>query len=555
MFGGDIEKIFPIIQPGLSDSACLDQAVELLYHTGRSLPHVMMMLIPEAWQNHKTMSPDKKAFYEYHSTLMEPWDGPASIPFTDGTCLGALLDRNGLRPSRYIVTKDGFVIMGSETGIVDIDPANVEYKGRLEPGRMFLVDMEAGRIIPDEEIKQQIATQKPYGDWLAENLLSLSDLPKPSVPAAGIDTLLERQRLFGYTMEDQDMIIAPMAETAIEATSAMGVDTPLAVLTEKPQLLYNYFKQLFAQVTNPPLDGIREELVTSLTANIGSEQDLFTETPEHCRQLKIEQPILTNEDMARIKTLDRPGLKNRVLPITYDPSENGAGLAAALEALCAAASKAVEDGCTILTLSDRTADRQNAPIPALLATAAVHHHLIRSLQRTRCGIVVESGEPREVHHFCLLFGYGAGAVNPYMVYENLEDMLKQGTLHDMPLEKAVRNYLKAASKGMLKVMSKMGISTLHSYRGAQIFEAIGPRKRPDRTLFHRHGFAHQRHRHRRHRPRDRRTPPSRLPGPAHSEKPSPGYRRSLPVAAHRRRPSAASAGRGHASGGGAYRQP
>jgi glutamate synthase (NADPH) large chain len=473
MFGGDIDKIFPIIQPGLSDSACLDQAVELLYHTGRSLPHVMMMLIPEAWQNHKTMSPEKKAFYEYHSTLMEPWDGPASIPFTDGTCLGALLDRNGLRPSRYIVTKDGFVIMGSETGIVDIDPANVEYKGRLEPGRMFLVDMEAGRIIPDEEIKQQIATQHPYGDWLAENLLNLSDLPEQPVPAADPGTLLDRQRLFGYTMEDQDLIIGPMAEKAMETTSAMGIDTPLAVLTEKPQLLYNYFKQLFAQVTNPPLDGIREELVTSLTANIGSEQDLFAETPAHCRQLKIEQPILTNEDTARIKVLDQPGLKSRVLPITYDPSEDGAGLEAALESLCAAASKAVEEGCTILILSDRTAGKQHAPIPALLATAAVHHHLIRSLQRTRCGIVVESGEPREVHHFCLLFGYGAGAINPYMVYENLDDMLQQGTLPDMPMEKAVRNYLKAASKGMLKVMSKMGISTLHSYRGAQIFEAIG----------------------------------------------------------------------------------
>ena len=473
LFGDNIERLFPVIQPGLSDSAQLDQAVELLYHTGRSLPHVMMMLIPEAWQNHKTMSAEKKAFYEYHSTLMEPWDGPASIPFTDGHCLGAILDRNGLRPSRYVVTKDGFVIMGSETGIVDIDPANVEYKGRLEPGRMFLVDMEAGRIIPDEEIKQQISTQQPYGEWLRENLIDIERLPSAPVPAPDKETLLERQRLFGYTMEDQDLLLGPMADKGMEPTSAMGIDTPLAVLSEKPQLLYNYFKQLFAQVTNPPLDAIREELVTSLVTNIGSEQDLFTETPLHCRQLKLRQPILTNEAMARIKALNQPGLKNVVLPITYKVAEGGEGLEAALVELCAAASKAVQDGYTIITLSDRAVDRESAPIPALLATAAVHHHLIRSLQRTACGLVVESGEPREVHHFCLLFGYGAGAVNPYMAFENLEDMIQQGMVVETNIEKATYNYLKAVSKGMLKVMSKMGISTLHSYRGAQIFEAIG----------------------------------------------------------------------------------
>jgi len=473
LFGDDIEKIFPIIQPGLSDSACLDQAVELLYHTGRSLPHVMMMLIPEAWQKHKTMSPEKKAFYEYHSALIEPWDGPASIPFTDGSCIGAILDRNGLRPSRYVVTKDGYVVMGSETGIVDIDPANVEYKGRLEPGRMFLVDMEAGRIVSDEEIKHEVASQQPYGEWLKDNLVNLEELPEQAVDPVDFETILDRQRLFGYTFEDQNLLLAPMALKGIEPTASMGIDTPLAVLSEKPQLLYSYFKQLFAQVTNPPLDAIREELVTSLWTNIGIDRDLFSETPLHCRLLKIEQPILTNEALAKITALDGPGLKAVTLPITYPVAEGQQGLEDALADLCEKASKAIEDGNAFLVLSDRSADRENAPIPALLATATVHHHLIRNLQRTRCGIVVESGEPREVHHFCLLFGYGAGAVNPYMVFENLQEMIDQDVLKDLSIRRATRHYLKAINKGMQKVMSKMGISTLHSYRGAQVFEAIG----------------------------------------------------------------------------------
>ena len=473
LFGDNIEKLFPIIQPGLSDSACLDQAVELLYHTGRSLPHVMMMLIPEAWQKHKTMSAEKKAFYEYHSTLIEPWDGPASIPFTDGSCIGAILDRNGLRPSRYIVTKDGYVIMGSETGIVDIDPANVEKKGRLEPGRMFLVDMEAGRIISDEEIKHEIATQQPYGEWLAENLVDLDDLPEKAADPVDPETVNERQRMFGYSIEDQNHILAPMATTGMEVSGSMGIDTPIAALSEKPQLLYTYFKQLFAQVTNPPLDAIREELVTSVQLNIGSEQDLFKETPLHCQQLRLKRPILTNEEMATIKELNQPGLKNIVLPITYKVAAGGAGLEKALDELCVTTSKAVEDGYTVVTLSDRTADRENAPIPALLATAAVHHHLIKKLQRTRCSLIIESGEPRETHHFCLLFGYGAGAVNPYMVYETLKDMIDQEMMKDINMKIAGTNFIKAINKGLLKIMSKMGISTLHSYRGAQIFEAIG----------------------------------------------------------------------------------
>ena len=472
MFGDNIERLFPIIQPGLSDSASLDQAVELLYHTGRSLPHVMSMLIPEAWQNHQTMSAEKKAYYEYPSTLMEPWDGPASIPFTDGTCLGAILDRNGLRPSRYVVTKDGYVIMGSETGIVDIDPANVERKGRLEPGRMFLVDMEKGRIIPDEEIKHELASQQPYGEWVKENLVDLKTLP--AVEAAGIDTdtVIERQRLFGYTMEDQNHILMPMATTGEEVSGSMGIDTPIAALAEKPQLLYTYFKQLFAQVTNPPLDAIREKCVTSLMTNIGTEQDLFEETPLHCRQLKLEQPILTNKALAKIKQLDRDGLKAITLPMLYPVAKGGAGLKKALADLCDKASAAIEDGFTILVLSDRGTDKANAPIPALLATGAVHHHLIRKLQRTRCGIVIESGEPREVHHFALLFGYGAGAVNPYMVYETFDRMIRDRMLAgDLPT--AIDKFAKAIGKGLLKVMSKMGISTLHSYRGGQIFEAVG----------------------------------------------------------------------------------
>ncbi len=473
LLGENLERLFPMIQPGLSDSAQLDQAVELLYHTGRSLPHVMMMLIPEAWQNHKTMSPEKKAFYEYHSTLIEPWDGPASIPFTDGSCIGAILDRNGLRPSRYILTKDGYVIMGSETGIVDIDPANVKQKGRLEPGRMFLVDMEAGRIIPDEEIKHKIATQAPYGEWVKDNLVSLAGLPEETVEASDLSAILERQRLFGYTMEDQNHIIGPMATKGIEPTAAMGVDTPLPILSEKPQLLYNYFKQLFAQVTNPPLDAIREELVTSLLVNIGSEQDLFAETPQHCHQLKVEQPILTNEVLQKINALDREGLKSLTLPFLYKAAGGEAALREALEQLCDKASQAIDEGYTLLVLSDRNANKENAPIPALLATAAVHCHLIEKMTRTRCGLVIESGEPREVHHFALLFGFGAGAINPYMVFENLEEMIQKDSLPGISIRKATRNYIKAINKGILKVMSKMGISTLHSYRGAQIFEALG----------------------------------------------------------------------------------
>ena len=473
LFGNDMHKILPIIAPGASDSAALDNAVELLYHTGRSLPHAMMMLIPEAWQNHETMSDEKKAFYEFHSTFMEPWDGPASIPFTDGQCVGAVLDRNGLRPSRYTVTKDGFVIMGSETGVLDIDPANVAMKGRLQPGRMFLVDTEKGRIIDDEEIKSEVASRQPYRTWLIKNLYSLKDLPAPSTrPPVETTTRRQREQIFGYTLEDLKVIVSPMAASGVEPTGSMGVDVPLAVLSDRPQLIYNYFKQLFAQVTNPPLDAIREELVTSLQANIGNELNLFEESDYHAHQLRIEQPILTNDALERIRSFKEGDIQSKTLSMLYRVADGGAGLEKAIADLCHAAVKAVDDGYSILILSDRGSDKGWAPIPAALALAGVHHYLIRNHRRTQCGLVVESGEVREVHHFAVLFGYGAGAINPYMVYEVLQDLIEQKQL-TLPLEKATYNYIKAVNKGLLKVMSKMGISTLHSYRGAQIFECVG----------------------------------------------------------------------------------
>jgi glutamate synthase domain-containing protein 2/glutamate synthase domain-containing protein 1/glutamate synthase domain-containing protein 3 len=474
LFGGDMRKLFPIATPGASDTAILDNAIELLYQAGRSLPHAVMMLIPEPWQNHETMSDEKKAFYEYHSCLVEPWDGPASIPFSDGSCVGAVLDRNGLRPSRYTVTKDGFVIMASETGVLEVDPANVAQKGRLQPGRMFLVDMEKGRIVEDEEIKHEVASRKPYRTWLKKHLVALKDLPAPQEPPPKLgDSLTTLQNLFGYTLEDLRIVMAPMAKTGIEATGSMGVDVPIAVLSDRPQLLYSYFKQLFAQVTNPPLDAIREELVTSMGTNIGAAKDLLEETPQHCHQLKLEQPILTNEDLERIRELDDVGITSFTLQAVFDPAGGGAALDKAMDDLCAAVESAILGGHEIIILSDREAGRELSPIPALLACSGVHHHLIRRGLRQRCGLVIESGEPREVHHFATLFGYGASAVNPYLAFETLEDMVASGALGDIDLEKAKKNYIKAANKGVLKVMSKMGISTLQSYKGAQQFEAVG----------------------------------------------------------------------------------
>jgi glutamate synthase (NADPH/NADH) large chain len=471
----DVAKLFPICDPATSDSGNFDNALELLVHTGRTLPHAVMMMIPEAWQSHEAMSDAKRAFYEYHACLQEPWDGPASIAFSDGRVIGAVLDRNGLRPSRYVVTKDGFVVMASEVGVLDIAPENVAHKNRLQPGRMFLIDLEQGRIVDDEELKESMATRRPYRQWLRAHLKTVKDLPPPVdvPPAYAPDTLLPRQQAFGYTIEDLRLLISPMALTGQEAVGSMGTDTPLAVLSDKPQLLFSYFKQLFAQVTNPPIDPIREEVVMSTVTTVGAEQNLFDETPLHCAQLELKSPILTNEELAQVKALDDGPLRAITLPILFHAGMGGEGLRAALDELCERAADAVEQGYTILVLSDRGMGERKVAIPSLLAVAAVHHHLIRVGTRMRCGIVLESGEPREVHHFCLLLGYGAAAVNPYLAYETIRDMEMEGVIRDVDQEKALANYRKAIDKGLLKVASKMGISTLQSYRGAQIFEAIG----------------------------------------------------------------------------------
>ncbi|MFN8544263.1 MAG: glutamate synthase large subunit [Candidatus Binatia bacterium] len=471
----DVTKLFPIIDQSGSDSAMFDNALELLLHTGRSLPHAVNMMIPEAWQSHESMSAAKRAFFEYHACLMEPWDGPASIAFTDGRVIGAVLDRNGLRPSRYVVTKDGFVVMASEVGVLDIAPENVLHKDRLQPGRMFLVDTEQGRIVGDEEIKEAMAARRPYRRWLDQHLVHLEKLPAPRevAPAYTPETLLGRQQAFGYTIEDLRILLTPMALNGQEPVGSMGTDTPLAVLSERPQLLFNYFKQLFAQVTNPPIDPIREELVMSLETTIGPEQNLFEETALHCHQLKLKSPVLTNEQLAQVKALDDGHLRAITLPILFPAGSGGEGLGQALDDLCQRACAALAEGHTILVLSDRGASEHQVAIPSLLAVAAVHHHLIREGTRMRVGIVLESGEPREVMHCCLLLGFGCGAINPYLAYETLRDLHAEGLLKDVGVDEALANYRKALAKGVLKTMTKMGISTLQSYRGAQIFEAIG----------------------------------------------------------------------------------
>lgn len=480
LFGPDIKKLLPIIDTDGSDSAMFDNALEMLVLTGRSLPHAVMMMIPEPWSGDEQMSPEKKAFYEYHSCLMEPWDGPASIVFTDGIRIGAVLDRNGLRPSRYYVTKDGLVIMASEVGVLDVAPENVLLKGRLQPGRMFLVDMEQGRIIDDDEIKTKIATKRPYAEWLREHLVSLEDLPPgPVAHEPDHATVLRRQQAFGYTSEDVKILMAPMAEIGAEALGSMGNDAALAVLSDKPQLLYNYFKQLFAQVTNPPVDAIREEIIMSMETTVGSEYNLLEPTPRSARQIKLSSPILKNEELDKLRQLDGepPGhFKSVTLPILFNPAEGGVGLEKSMMALCKQASQAVATGHDFIILSDRATDRNNAPIPALLAVAGVHHHLIREGTRTKVGLILESGEPREVHHFALLIGYGAGAINPYLAFETIDDMIAQGQIANVDHAKALKHYIKAIVKGVLKVMSKMGISTAQSYCGAQIFEAVGLNK-------------------------------------------------------------------------------
>ena len=481
LFGEDMAKLSPIIREGASDTAGFDNALELLVSTGRSLPHALMMMIPEAWENHESMSDAKKAFYEYHACLMEPWDGPALIAACDGDRICTTLDRNGLRPFRYVVTKDDFVVGASEAGVLEIPPERILTRGRLQPGRLFLIDTIRGRIVTDEEIKHEISTRRPYRAWLDAHMENLDDLPEPEdVPRLNLDTLEERQRAFGYTSEELKILVGPMAATGAEPVGSMGNDAPLAVLSNKPQLLFHYFKQLFAQVTNPPLDAIREELVTSVDTSIGPEQDLFAETPEHCRQLRIARPVLSNGELARIRALDRPGLKSETLPALFERSDAPGALEAAVDELCREAGRAIRDrGATLLILSDRDVGPDQVQIPSLMATAAVHHYLIREGLRTSAAIVVESGEPREVMHFCLLIGYGANAINPYLTLETVEWMSIDGLI-DAPVdaspvdgEKARENLLKALCKGVLKTMSKMGISTIKSYHGAQIFEAIG----------------------------------------------------------------------------------
>ena len=474
----DINMILPVIAPGGSDSADFDQALEMLFLTGRSLPHAMMMMIPEPWSGHETMDDDKRGFYEYHASMMEPWDGPASIAFTDGETCGAVLDRNGLRPSRYYVTKDGLVIMASEVGVVPVDEADIAYKGRLQPGKMFLIDIKEGRIISDEEIKTKIATQKPYKKWVEENQVNLNDLPESDFKfEPDFDSLLTRQIAFGYTVEDIKFIMAPMIGTAMEATGSMGNDSPLAILSQKPQLLFNYFKQLFAQVTNPAIDSIREELVMSMEVTLGKERNLLDESPEHCRKLKVEHPILTGKEMDKILKLDQEGLKTVVLSTLFPVSEGEQSVERALDALCQSASKAIDEGATILVLSDKGVDQNNAALPSLLATACVHHHLLRERTRTRVGLAVETGEAREMMHFALLIGYGAGAIHPYLAYETVAEIANEAVyINKMDSETAVSNFIKATRKGLFKITAKMGISTIQSYRGAQIFEAVGLRE-------------------------------------------------------------------------------
>jgi glutamate synthase (NADPH/NADH) large chain len=481
LFGDDLGKLLPVIEPDGSDSAMFDNVLELLTLSGRSLPHAMMMMIPEPWHGHESMSEKKKAFYEYHSCLMEPWDGPASIAFTDGVRIGAVLDRNGLRPSRYYVTKDDLVILSSEVGVLDIPADRIEHKGRLRPGRMFLVDTNQGRIVADEEIKLSTASDKPYALWLRENLVSLPEVPEaPSAHENDRRTLLERQIAFGYSEEDVELILRPMAHDGVEPLGSMGNDTPLAVLSERPQPLYNYFKQLFAQVTNPPVDSIREDIIMSADTTIGPELNLLEATPLSAHRIRLSTPILNNEELEKLRTLSAPRgrdgqwrFKSMTLPILYEAARGGDGLRDALERLFNDVDAAIESEHSFIILSDRALTRGMAPIPALLAVAGLHHHLVRAGTRTRVGLVLESGEPREVHHFALLIGYGAGAVNPYLAFETLHQLVTDGRLGDLDEERAVSSYVKAATKGVVKVISRMGISTIQSYCGAQIFEAIG----------------------------------------------------------------------------------
>jgi glutamate synthase (NADPH/NADH) large chain len=481
VFGTDVEKIFPVCTPGASDTARFDEVLELLHLGGRSLAHAVLMMIPEAWERNESMDPARRAFYQYHGSLMEPWDGPASVCFSDGTVVGAVLDRNGLRPSRIWVTEDGLVVMASEAGVLDLDPATVVKRMRLQPGRMFLVDTAQGRIVSDEEIKAELASAEPYQQWLDDQQFHLDDLPQGPYVRMPHHRVVLRQQAFGYTYEELNLLVAPMARTGAEALGSMGTDTPIAVLSARPRMLFDYFQQLFAQVTNPPLDAIREEVVTSLQGTIGPEGDLLNPTPESCHQIGLSQPILRNHELAKLVNLNpddtvrgrKHGMRSAVIRCLYPVAKGGEGLRRALDDIRDAASKAIADGARILIISDRESNESLAPIPSLLAVAAIHHHLVRTRTRTQVGLVVEAGDAREVHHMAALVSFGAAAINPYMAFESISDMIDRGVIEGITREKALQNYIKAAGKGVLKVMSKMGISTLASYTGSQLYQAIG----------------------------------------------------------------------------------
>ena len=474
---GDLNRLYPICTPGASDSASFDEVLELLHMGGRSLPHAVLMMIPEAWENHQEMGPQRRAFYSFHSALMEPWDGPACVVFTDGTQIGAVLDRNGLRPSRYWVTQDGLVVLASEVGVLDLDPSTIVRKGRLQPGRMFLVDTDEHRIIEDEEIKSELASEHPYDEWLHAGLMNLDDVPQREHIIHTHASVTRRQQIFGYTEEELRVLLTPMANTGAEPLGSMGTDTPIAALSEKPRLLFDYFSQLFAQVTNPPLDAIREELVTSLQGSIGPESNLLHPTPASCRQLVLPFPVVDSDTLTKIRHINRdgdmPGFITHVSRGLYDVEGGGEAMAARLDEICAEVSAAIAEGARIIVLSDRHATAELAPIPSLLLTGAVHHHLVREKTRTQVGLLVEAGDVHEVHHVALLIGYGAAAVNPYLAMESVEDLAREGFYVTVEPEQAVANLIKALGKGVLKVMSKMGVSTVASYTGAQIFEAVG----------------------------------------------------------------------------------
>ena len=475
----DIHKIFPVVVPGNSDSATLDNVIEMLTLSGRSLPHVIKMLIPEAWTTQDRMDPVRQGFYRYHSALMEPWDGPASVAFTNGQVIGAVLDRNGLRPSRYYITDDDHVIMSSEVGSLPVPQESIVYKGRLQPGKMFLIDMQEGRIISDLENKRRLSNQKPYKEWADKNIIPLKKLPRPKVrgKTADFSTLPTHQMAFGYTNEDFEFLILPTINNAQEPLGSMGNDTPLAVLSDKPRPLYNYFKQLFAQVTNPPVDAIREEMVMALIGYLGSEGNLLDETPEQAHRIKIEHPILSNNELERVRHNRLPEFKSKTIPILFSQEKGEKDLAPSMEKVFQEADKAIKEGHSLLILSDRGVDKKNVPIPALLAVSGLHHHLIRKGTRTKVAIILESGSPREMHHFALLIGFGACAINPYLLIDSLEDLIRQNKFKDInDLGRAIKQLKKAVKKALYKILSKMGISTLQSYKGAQIFEAVGLNK-------------------------------------------------------------------------------